>query len=69
MNDEPNRGNAPDVRHPPRGEGLVLRKSCMGCGHWQSTLGSMGVGPKWRCSGCVAHRTAFVLRAMRELMG
>ena len=56
MSDERHMHNPVDVRHPPRGEGLVLRKSCMGCGNWQSTLDSKGAGARWRCRGCVQAR-------------
>ena len=56
--DERHMHNAPDVKHPPRGEGLHIGKSYPGCGHSKSTLGSKGVGPKWRCRGCVAAKAA-----------
>ena len=56
MSDERHMHNAPDVKHPPRGEGLVLRKSCMGCQSWKSTLDSKGTGPRWRCRDCVQAR-------------
>ena len=54
MNDEPNRGNAPDVRHPPRGEGKYSGQHCMGCDTWKSPLGFRGPGAvKRRCADCL----------------
>ena len=56
MSDERAMHNALEVARPIRGEGLHIGKSCPGCGHSKSTLGSKGVGPKWRCRGCVQAR-------------
>ena len=54
MSDERHMHNAPDVRHPPRGEGVNPDQYCFGCARWKPTLGFRGAGSvKRRCAGCV----------------
>ena len=55
-----------DSHNPPRdvrwmnvGTGLLLIRSCMGCGQRRDPTGGKGkAGPRWRCAQCVAAKQA-----------
>jgi len=43
----------PDVRWKPAGVGINPTRMCLGCNQGKSQRGGRGLGPKWRCAGCV----------------